>query len=326
MGLLLAASASTRTLGTEDTIAMNARISVVVLTHNRLGEVTKTVEGLLALPERPAIVVVDNGSSDGTVHALRARFAGVNVVALGANLGAAGRNHGVTAVETEYVAFSDDDTHWAPGALERAGRALDAAPSVAVLSGRVLVGEDGRPDPTCSRMKASPLSSDGLPGPALVGYMAGACVFRTGVFREVGGYEPRLFIGGEESLVSLDVLELGYSIVYCDAVTVTHHPSLVRDAGLRRRMLARNAALVAWLRLPLSEAVAASRRALTLLARERPSTFLRDSAALLADFAWAWRRRRVVSRKVLLMRQRVREAERSTEVAPLTTAVAKPDR
>lgn len=307
-------------------IAMNARISVVVLTHNRLSEVTKTVEGLLALPERPAIVVVDNGSSDGTVHALRARFAGVNVVSLGANLGAAGRNHGVTAVETEYVAFSDDDTHWAPGALEWAVRLLDGSPSVAVLSGRVLVGDEARTDPTCLRMRASPLSGDGLPGPALVGYMAGACVFRTEVFREVGGYEPRLFIGGEESLVSLDVLELGYSIVYCDAVTVTHHPSLVRDARLRRRMLARNAALVAWMRLPLPQAVAASRRALALFAKERPCACLRDGAALLADFAWAWRRRRVVGPKVLRMRQRVREAERSTEPVPPMTAVAKADR
>lgn len=305
---------------------MNARISVVVLTHNRLSEVTKTVEGLLALPERPAIVVVDNGSSDGTVHALRARFAGVNVVSLGANLGAAGRNHGVTAVETEYVAFSDDDTHWAPGALEWAVRLLDGSPSVAVLSGRVLVGDEARTDPTCLRMRESPLSGDGLPGPALVGYMAGACVFRTEVFREVGGYEPRLFIGGEESLVSLDVLELGYSIVYCDAVTVTHHPSLVRDARLRRRMLARNAALVAWMRLPLPQAVAASRRALALFAKERPCACLRDGAALLADFAWAWRRRRVVGPKVLRMRQRVREAERSTEPVPPMTAVAKADR
>lgn len=36
------------------------RVTVVVLTHARVREVAKTVERLLALPEHPAIIVVDN--------------------------------------------------------------------------------------------------------------------------------------------------------------------------------------------------------------------------------------------------------------------------
>ena len=308
---------------------MDTRISVVVLTHNRVREVTATVERLLALPEHPAVIVVDNGSSDGTVPALRSRFAHaerrrVRIIACGKNLGAAGRNHGVAAATTDYVAFSDDDTHWSPGSLAHAVRVLDAAPRVAVLSGRVLVGDEARIDPTCLLMQASPLPRDALPGPSLIGYMAGACVFRTSVFREVGGYEPRLFIGGEESLVSLDVLDRGYAIVYCDALAVTHHPSPARDARLRRRMLARNAALVAWLRLPLSEAWAASARALGVYLREE--SLVRDAPALAAGIAWALRRRRVVGERVLGMRERVRVAQaRSERNAPMEMPSAEAD-
>jgi len=293
---------------------MDTRISVVVLTHNRVREVTATVERLLALPERPAVIVVDNGSSDGTLQALRSRFAHlvrVRIIGCGKNLGAAGRNHGVAAATTDYVAFSDDDTHWSPGSLAHAVRVLDAAPRVAVLSGRVRVGDEGRLDPTCLLMQASPLPRDALPGPSLIGYMAGACVFRASVFREVGGYEPRLFIGGEESLVSLDVLDRGYAIVYCDALAVMHHPSPARDARLRRRMLARNAALVAWLRLPLAEAWAASARALGVYLRE--GSLLGDAPALVAGIAWALRRRRVVGERVLSMRERVRAAQARSE-------------
>ena len=304
---------------------METRISVVVLTHNRLREVTATVQRLLALPERPAVIVVDNGSTDGTAQALRTRFAQVRVIECRENLGAAGRNHGVAAATTEYVAFSDDDTHWSPGSLAHAVRVLDEAPHVAVLSGRVLVGEEGRLDPTCLLMQASPLPRDALPGPALVGYMAGACVFRTAVFREVGGYEPRLFIGGEEALVSLDVLERGYAIVYSDALTVTHHPSPARDARLRRRMLARNAALVAWLRLPLSEALAASASAVGVFSRE--GTAVRDTLTLAAGMAWALPRRRVVGARVLGMRERVRAAELTTaRRAAMTVVPAESDR
>jgi len=304
---------------------MSARISVVVLTHNRLAEVSGTIEHLLALPEHPVVIVVDNGSRDGTPQTLRQRFPQVRVVACGANWGAAGRNLGVAQVATEYVAFSDDDTRWSPGALAHAAQLLDASPGVAVLSARVLVGDEQRVDPTCERMKASPLDRAGLPGPALIGFMAGACVFRTRVFREVGGYEPRLFIGGEESLVSLDVLERGHAIVYCDGATVTHHPSPARDANLRRRMLARNAALVAWLRLPLPQAVAASGHALAAFAKE--GAFVGDMLALMAAIAWALPRRRVVSANVLRMRRQVREAEAAAAgIAPVAAAAVEPDR
>lgn len=304
---------------------MSARISVVVLTHNRLTEVSKTVEHLLALPERPPVIVVDNGSRDGTPKRVRQRFPQARVVACNANLGAAGRNLGVAQVDTEYVAFSDDDTRWSPGALAHAVRVLDASPHVAVLSACVLVGDEQRIDPTCERMRASPLERASLPGPALIGYMAGACVFRTQVFRDVGGYEPRLFIGGEESLVSLDVLERGHAIVYCDGSTVTHRPSPARDANLRRRMLARNAALVAWLRLPLSAAVAASGHALAVFTKE--GALVGDTLALIAGIAWALPRRRVVGERVLRMRRQLRAAEAAAAgVAPIAEAAVEPDR
>ena len=47
-------------------------------------------------------------------------------------------------------------------------------------------------------MAASPLDARGLPGPALIGFMAGAVVMRTAAYREVGGYEPRLFHTADE--------------------------------------------------------------------------------------------------------------------------------
>jgi GT2 family glycosyltransferase len=286
---------------------MKARLTVVVLTYNRAHEVERTVERLLALPAPVPVVVADNGSDDDTVARLARRFPDVRIVECGANLGAAGRNLAVDAVETDYVAFSDDDTEWLAGSFEHAVRILDAAPRVAVLSGKVLVGAERMLDPTCARMAASPLTRADLPGPSLVGYMAGACVFRTRAFRTVGGYEPRFFIGGEEELVALDVLDRGWAIVYCDALAVAHCPSPARDARLRRRMLARNAALVAWMRLPMREAVARTLASLALSMRE--GGLVGHAVQLARDIGWALSRRRPVSRVVLKMRRDVFEAE-----------------
>ena len=299
------------------------RISIVVLTYNRADELLATLARLLALPGNPPIFVADNASDDNTVALVKARYPSVCVVQCHGNLGAAGRNHAVARVSTDYVAFCDDDTWWEPGSLERAVQLLDAWPNVGVLSARVVVGEEQVLDPTCAVMRASPLGSAGLPGPALIGYMAGASVFRTALFRHVGGYEPRLFIGGEEELVALDVLAAGQAIVYCDALTVHHHPSTARDSRLRRRTLARNAAWIAWLRLPWLEACRATLRALDVLTRE--GSFARDSIALLRGLGWIVPRRRVVAADVLALRKHVHAAERVRNGRPGTPRFARPD-
>jgi GT2 family glycosyltransferase len=281
------------------------RLTVVVLTYNRADQVLDTLARLAALPDRIRIVAVDNASSDGTAERIAARFPLVELVRAPDNLGAAGRNLGVARVETEYVAFCDDDTWWNSGALSRAADILDAAPRVAVLNARVVVGEHGATDDTCERMRESPLPNHGLPGPALIGYMAGACVFRTSVFRQAGGYEPRLFIGGEETLLSLDVLSAGHEMVYVDELVLHHHPSPLRDSAQRRRLLARNAAWVAWLRLPLIEALYATRQAFAIMRTEHAPPG--DMTAFLMGIAWAAARRRVIPARVRDMRRLVRE-------------------
>ncbi|MGH7608239.1 MAG: glycosyltransferase family 2 protein, partial [Gemmatimonadales bacterium] len=139
--------------------AANARIGVAIVTRDRADELLATLERLLALPERPPIVVVDNGSSDGTVRRVRAAFPQVafpqiqfpqvpfpqvQIVPLARNLGGAGRTVGVRRLPTPYVAFSDDDSWWAPGALERAADLLDRHGRLGLVAAAVLVGPQER--------------------------------------------------------------------------------------------------------------------------------------------------------------------------------------
>ncbi|AYD65914.1 glycosyltransferase [Achromobacter sp. LC458] len=238
------------------------RVSIVVLTHNRWRELRRTLERLDAFCRGYPVIVVDNGSTDGTADHLQQEFPAVLLVRVGKNLGAAGRNHGVAQVTTPYVAFCDDDTCWAPGALERAADLLDAHAEIAVLNARILVGADARLDPACAAMAQSPLPALAGIGPELVGFMAGANVMRTRSFMDAGGYWEPFFIGGEETLLSLDIMADGGRIVYAPDLETYHWPSKSRDAPLRRRMLARNALWTAWLRLP---AGMAARRSLAVL-------------------------------------------------------------
>src|SRR5206468_925126 len=152
-----------------------------------------------------------------------------------------------------YVALCDDDTRWEPGSLRRAADLFDQYPRLAVLTGRVLVGPGHRLDPTCELMAASPVRPRvALPGPALLGFLAGASMVRRSAFLQAGGFERRFFIGGEEELLTLDLLSAGWELAYVDDVVVHHEPSQAgRDTSGRRRVSIRNHLWVAWLRYPL---------------------------------------------------------------------------
>ncbi|MEK7944931.1 glycosyltransferase [Pigmentiphaga sp. YJ18] len=281
-------------------ISAEPRITVVVLTHDRRDEVLRTVGGLSALPDRIRLCVVDNGSCDGTVDALRAAFPDLHVIETGDNLGAAGRNLGVRWTRTPYVAFCDDDTCWQPHSLDLAADILDRHPDVAVLCAQVQVGTEGRPDPACERMARSPLPSRGLPGKALLGFLAGAAVMRACAFVEAGGYHPAFFIGAEEALMALDFAAAGWRMVYCPRIVTRHHPSPRRDTPLRRRLLARNEIWTAWLRLPVAEA---GRETLRILRELRGLDRLAVAGSALGGLPWIPGQRRVVPPRVLAMRR-----------------------
>jgi GT2 family glycosyltransferase len=254
---------------------VDSRVGVVVITWQRRDEALAAVARLVALPERPPVVLVDNGSTDGTADAVRARFPGVEVVALTENLGAVGRNLGVERLSTPYVAFCDDDTWWEPGSLSRAADVLDACPGLAVLNARIVVEPGGADDPIVTELRDSPLPGpDWLPGPAIGSFLAGASVVRRSAFTAAGGFSARLWLGGEEELLATDLLAAGWELCYLDRLLVHHRASRLRDAGLRRRVGLRNTLWFTWLRRPLAPAL---RRTLFLVL-----TVPRDRTSVLA--------------------------------------------
>jgi len=227
------------------------RVTVAVITHNRRAELARTLDHLAALPEKPAVVVVDNGSTDGTAAYVRWRHPGVRLIASRRNLGAVGRNVGLRQVVTPYVAFCDDDTWWDPGSLARAADALDAHPDVASVTARIVVEPSGEDDPIVPELAHSPVAArPGLPGPALLSIMAGASVLRADAFRAAGGFSPRLWLGGEEELLCTDLVTAGYWLCYLPEATVHHQASVARDATLRRLLGIRNTLWFTWLRRP----------------------------------------------------------------------------
>ena len=290
----------------------SGRVTVVIITWNRRAELLRTLEHMIALPDRAPVVVVDNGSTDHTADAVAERFRQVTLLRSDRNLGALGRNLAVRDIDTPYVAFCDDDTRWQPGALSRAADLLDAHPGLASVTGRILVAPAMVEDPITPELRDSPVPGPAwLPGPALLSVLAGASMFRVAAFREVGGFSTRLWLGGEEELLSLDLAARGWWMCWAPDVVVEHAPSTSRDSRRRRQLGIRNTLWTTWLRRPLPSALRRTGTLLRSIPRDWASVVAVGEA--LAGLSWVLRERRVVPPAVERGLQLLEEPQRRSQ-------------
>jgi N-acetylglucosaminyl-diphospho-decaprenol L-rhamnosyltransferase len=108
--------------------------SAVVVTHNALPWIEQCLESVRG----EEVVVVDNGSTDGTVALVREQFPQAQLVEQ-ENLGlAAGWNAGMAAASGRYFLILNSDAWMTDGSLERLVAFADARPDAAVVGPRLL--------------------------------------------------------------------------------------------------------------------------------------------------------------------------------------------
>lgn len=128
-------------------------VSVVIATWNTREMVCDALAAVEAeTPEGGLeILVIDNGSEDGTVEAVRHRFPGVHLIRNERNLGyAPANNQGIRASRGNYVLLLGSDTLVRRGAVRAMAGFLDSRPEAAAVACR-LVNPDGSPQMSCRR-------------------------------------------------------------------------------------------------------------------------------------------------------------------------------
>jgi GT2 family glycosyltransferase len=209
-------------------------VSAVVINHNGGRRVLGCLEALAsqAVP-LAAVAVVDNGSADGSVDAIRARFPDVTVHALGRNLGLpAARNRGLDQAPTALVLLLDDDVYVAGECVRRLLRACRdqgaaaVCPRVRLHPQRKIVQADGAAAHFTGTMliRHAGLEAHRAPRTAgRVGACIGACMLvdRSAVLA-AGGFDELYFFYFEDLEFSLRLRARGHRIVCEPAAEVFH--------------------------------------------------------------------------------------------------------
>lgn len=169
-------------------------VGVVIPAYNAERFLAPAIESVLRQTVYPAaIVVVDDGSTDGTEAVVR-RFASRVACLRQPNAGvAAARNRGAARLGTEWIAFLDADDVWMPDKLARQLAAARDADVAAVLCGVALIDAQDRrlpPPPrvvTSLDVEALLLHSVKIPQAT-----PSTILIRTALFNDIGGYDEAL--------------------------------------------------------------------------------------------------------------------------------------
>ena len=212
-------------------------VTIVVPTWNALAYTKECLAALREVTEHPdwRVVVVDNGSTDGTLGWLRDQ-AWLTVLAQPENLGY-GRacNIGIAAARPgdDIVLLNNDVVVDDPGWLARLQDAAHADPSVGIAGARLLAG-DGRLSHTGSHMLPVSLRGEQEGGQELdvgqcrrrreVEAVVFALVYlRRDTIEQVGVLDEAYFAYFEDSDYCLRVRRAGRTVVYAGDVSATHH-------------------------------------------------------------------------------------------------------
>ncbi len=234
-------------------------LSIVVVSWNTrelvldcLGSLREAAPGITH-----EILVVDNGSIDGTDAAVRRQFPNVNVIRLPENRGfAAGSNQGLLKMNGRHALLLNSDTVVLSGQLEQGVQYLDRHPDVGVVGLQLLNPDRTRQNsihnaPTLlSEIVSQSLLRRLWPGrypgrlrdyahPIEVEAVLGACLFvRREVVQEVGPLDEDYFCFLEETDWCHRIRKRGWKVVHLPDASVIHlhGASSKRRAPLRTRI------------------------------------------------------------------------------------------
>lgn len=190
-----------------------------------------------------AVVIADNGSTDGSVEYVSAHFPDVLVIANAENRGfAVATNQGIRALESRYVATLNNDTEVDPGWLASLIAAMESAPDVGMCASKMLFAD--RPTMINSTgicvdrvgiawdcRGGEPDDPDEVEPVEVFGPCAGAALYRRSMLDAVGLFDEDFFLYMEDVDLAWRARAAGWRCLHVPAARVIHHHSATSGEG-----------------------------------------------------------------------------------------------
>ena len=209
------------------------KVSVVIPNYNGKRFLAACLKALLSDAPEAELLVVDNGSADGSRELVEREFPGVRLIALDQNYGfPRAVNEGIRAASRPYVILLNNDTEVLPGftdaladALEADGRAFSAQAKLISLYDPERIDDAG--NYYCAlgwafaRGKDRPAARYEEPG-AVFAACAGSAADRRELFEKIGSFDEAHFAYLEDIDVGWRARIAGYRNLYVPSAKVLH--------------------------------------------------------------------------------------------------------
>jgi glycosyltransferase involved in cell wall biosynthesis len=251
--------------------------TVVITTKDRRDDLRVAIESCLAQTADLEVLVVDDGSTDGTPEMIRSEYPDVRLHREETSGGyIVRRNQGAELAQGDIVFSIDDDAAFStPHVVEQTLEAF-SHPRVGAVA---IPYVDVNRSPTV-RQKAPPSAE-----PHCTFMFRGtAYALRRDLFLNLGGFREHLIHQGEEIDYCIRMLDAGYVVRLCDADIINHYESPRRSFERMDYYGRRNSVLFVWQNVPDSDlalrmAATAANTLRTIAQRKRLVQFVKGTLA-----------------------------------------------
>jgi len=231
------------------------QVSIIILNWNGRRYLQDCLQAVFAQTTRDfEVMLVDNGSTDGSTDLVRTHFPGVRLIENTHNRGfAAANNQAIRATTSEFVATLNNDTQVEPGWLEALVNAMEAAPHVGMCASKMLFADPphlinsagialDRAAIAWDRMGGQPDTPEDPSPQPVFGACAGAALYRRSMLDQIGLFDEDFFAYMEDVDLAWRAQLAGWEARYVPQARVYHHHSATAQEGspFKRRLLGRN--------------------------------------------------------------------------------------
>ncbi|MBN2169056.1 MAG: glycosyltransferase [Actinobacteria bacterium] len=223
--------------------AANTPVSIIVLSWNGLEVTRDCVSSLLEVTSHPdfEVIVVDNGSTDGTLEYLR-ELPGINLIENGENLGfVKGNNKGIRSTQRDIVLLNNDTVMIQPDWLDKMQKVAYSSDDIGVVGCR-LVNAEGNLVQAGTYMPLPSFWGQEYPGDEkdigqytdnqeVEGIIFACAYVKREVIDKVGLLDEDYFAYYEDTDYCLKAREAGYRVFCCGEATVKHLENASTDVN-----------------------------------------------------------------------------------------------